>query len=277
MQRKTVPSMVEEVAMSREANDAPQHSALIKGLRVLEVVAAHERLSDIARTTGLSYSTVHRILTDLVAHGWVHQDADRHYHPGPRPGGLANLLHKADEYLDHVIPLLLALRDETGHTVHFAVHQNEQLTYTVKLDGLGSHRMRSYVGMELPLYCTAIGKAILATMSENEVVKTLARAPVRRLTARTVVTRPQLFEQLAVISRRGWALDDGENEEDTRCVGVAVAQGEAGVIGGLSMSGLDRELDAEELMTFAPAVVETGRAVNEVLSARSGVVPTGWD
>lgn len=253
--------------MTTEATDVTQHSALIKGLRVLEVVATHERLSDIARTTGLSYSTVHRILTDLVAHGWVHQDADRHYHPGPRPGGLANLLEKEDEYLEHVIPHLLALRDETGQTVHFAVRRDERLIYTVKLDGLGSHRMRSYVGMQLPLYCTAIGKAILATMTPDQVVKILSRAPVRRLTARTVVTRPQLFDQLAVISRRGWALDDGENEDDTRCVGVAVSQGEAGVIGGLSMSGLDQEFDADELATFAPAVVETGRAVSEVLAS----------
>ena len=55
------------VAMPTDDADLSQHSALIKGLRVLEVVATHERLSDIARTTGLSYSTVHRILADLVA------------------------------------------------------------------------------------------------------------------------------------------------------------------------------------------------------------------
>jgi IclR family acetate operon transcriptional repressor len=256
--------------MTTEATDMSQQSALIKGLRVLEVVATHERLSDIARTTGLSYSTVHRILTDLVAHGWVHQDADRHYHPGPRPGGLANLLPQEDEYLEHVIPHLLELRDETRQTVHFAVRRNEQLTYTVKLDGLGSHRMRSYVGMQLPLYCTAIGKAVLSTMSEDQVLRILALAPVRRLTPKTVITRPQLFDQLETISRRGWALDDGENEADTRCVGVAVTQGDAGVIGGLSMSGLDVEFDADELATYAPAVVETGRAVSDVLAARAG-------
>jgi len=260
--------------MSIEATDVTQHSALIKGLRVLEVVTTHERLSDIARTTGLSYSTVHRILADLVAHGWVHQDADRHYHPGPRPGGLANLLDKEDAYLEHVIPHLLALRDVTGQTVHFAVRRDDQLTYMVKLDGLGSHRMRSYVGMQLPLYCTAIGKAILATMSEDEVVKVLARTPVRRLTARTVVTRPQLFDQLEVISLRGWALDDGENEAGTRCVGVAVSQGAAGIIGGLSVSGLDQLFDADELAAFAPAVVETGRAVSEVLAEHDVADPS---
>lgn len=260
--------------MTTEPTDLTQHSALIKGLRVLEVVATHERLSDIARTTGLSYSTVHRILTDLVAHGWVHQDADRHYHPGPRPGGLANLLDKEDEYLEDVIPHLLALRDKTGQTVHFAVRRDERLTYTVKLDGLGSHRMRSYVGMQLPLYCTAIGKAILATMSEQQIVDVLSRAPVRRLTAKTIVTRPQLFDQLEVIARRGWALDDGENEADTRCVGVAVSQGDAGIIGGLSVSGLDLEFNADELATFAPAVVETGRAVSEELATRHVVDPS---
>ena len=262
--------------MSDEATGVQPHSALIKGLRVLEVVATQDRLSDIAHTTGLSYSTVHRILTDLVAHGWVHQDVNRRYHLGLRPGGLANLLGREEQYLEHVIPHLLALRNQTGHTVHFAVRQNAQLTYTVKLDGLGSHRMRSYVGMELPLYCTAIGKAILATMKADQVINLLARTRVRRLTAKTLITRRQLFDQLEITGQRGWALDDGENENHTRCIGVAVPKGDSGVVGGLSMSGLDRELDAGGLAEHAPFVVATGRAVSKVLAARPEASPTGW-
>ena len=253
--------------MTQEKTGAQSHSALIKGLRVLEVVATQDRLSDIARTTGLSYSTVHRILTDLVAHGWVHQDADRRYHPGPRPGGLANLLGRDDRYLEHVIPHLLALRDQTGHTVHFAVRRSAQLTYTVKLDGLGSHWMHSYVGMELPLYCTAIGKAILATMTPDEVLSLLSKTRVRQLTSRTLVTRRQLFDQLKVTDNRGWALDDGENEYHTRCVGVALSDDSVRIIGGLSMSGLDSELDAGGLAEFAPAVVSTGQAISKALAA----------
>ncbi|WP_375000053.1 IclR family transcriptional regulator [Aeromicrobium sp. CTD01-1L150] len=253
--------------MSEETRPAPQQSALIKGLRVLEIVATHDRLSDIAATAGLSNSTVHRILSDLVAHGWVHQDEDRRYHPGPRPSGLASLLERPDDYLQHVIPHLRTLRDQTGYTVHFAVRRGKQLTYTVKVDGAGSARMRSYVGMELPLHSTAIGKAVLSTMNSHQVVETLAGTPVRRLTERTVVTRPQLFDQLAVASERGWALDDGENELHTRCVGVAIPQGGDQAVGGLSMSGLGRELGPDQIAALAPAVVATGQAVSQTLAA----------
>ncbi|MGJ9411170.1 IclR family transcriptional regulator [Aeromicrobium sp. CF4.19] len=252
--------------MTDETPSVAQQSALIKGLRVLEVVATHDRLSDIASTTGLSYSTVHRILADLVAHGWVHQDADRRYHPGQRPGGLASLLERQDDYLEHVIPHLLALRDSTGYTVHFAVRRQGQLTYTVKVDGEGSNLMRSYVGMELPLHCTAIGKAVLSTMDPHQVVETLSGTQVRRLTDRTVVTRHQLFDQLTVAWQRGWALDDGENEVHTRCIGVAVPRGDDTIVGGLSMSGLGRELGPDQIAALAPAVVATGKAVSGALA-----------
>lgn len=253
--------------MSEKSPPAPSQSALIKGLRVLEVVATHDRLSDIAATAGLSNSTVHRILSDLVAHGWVHQDDERRYHPGPRPTGLANLLERQDGYLQQVIPHLRALRDATGYTVHFAVRREGQLTYTVKVDGAGSARMRSYVGMELPLHSTAIGKAVLSTMNAHQVVEALAGTRVRRLTERTVVTRPQLFDQLATVCERGWALDDGENELHTRCIGVAIPHEADQAVGGLSLSGLGRELGPGQIAALAPAVVDTGQAVRKTLAA----------
>lgn len=244
-----------------------QHSALIKGLRVLEVVATQHRISDIARMTGLSLSTVHRILADLVAHGWVRQDHDHLYYAGDRPHGLASLIGGEDDYRRSVVPHLLALREETGYTVHFAVRRGDQLTYTVKLDGAGAYRMRSHVGMELPVHSTAIGKAVLTTMDLSEVDCVLARARIRRLTARTLVNRSQILDQLEVTGRRGWALDNGENEIHTRCIGVAVPGRKSGeAIGGLSLSGLDHELDDARIETLAPYVVATGRAVSEELA-----------
>lgn len=254
--------------MSDDMATVRQQSALIKGLRVLEVVATQHRISDIARTTGLSLSTVHRILADLVAHGWVHQDSDRLYHPSDRPRGLASVIGDEDDYYRHsVVPHLLSLREKTGYTVHFAVRRGDQLTYTVKLEGAGAHRMRSHVGMELPVHSTAIGKAVLTTMDTAEVDCVLAHARIRRFTARTLVNRSQILDQLAVTGRRGWALDNGENEAHTRCIGVAVPGGASGgAIGGLSLSGLDDELDDARIESLAPSVVATGRAVSEALS-----------
>src|SRR5690625_306853 len=134
------------VTGSEGASGETRRSALIKGLHVLESVGQHERLSDIAARTDLSPSTVHRILADLVEHGWVNRDSDRAYRPGVRVHGLVSLLHQGELLVRLAQPELEQLRDSTGFTVHLAGYQGNGLVYIAKLDGLAAYQMRSAVG-----------------------------------------------------------------------------------------------------------------------------------
>jgi IclR family acetate operon transcriptional repressor len=248
-----------------ERHPEQQRSALMKGLHVLESVASHHRLSDIAATTGLSVSTVHRILTDLVENGWVEQDAGRQYRPGVRVHGLVSLLHNDEEIVRRALPHLRALRDRTGFTVHMARYGRENLVYIAKIDGLGSYQMRSRVGDAIPLWSTAIGKAVLAALDERSTRELVAGATLERRTPATITSRRELLEQVDVIRSRGWSTDDGENELHTRCVGVALRDASGRVIGGVSLSGLDHEMTLETAADLAPRVSETGRSIERQL------------
>ena len=87
-------------------NEHAPLSALAKGLAVLEAVLTNERLSDVSKATGLSNSTVHRVLGDLVTSGWVHQDDSRRYHPGRRMHALAVLMNDDGEISWQARPIL---------------------------------------------------------------------------------------------------------------------------------------------------------------------------
>lgn len=244
-----------------------QRSSLMKGLAVLEAVAGSQRISDIAVATGLSVSTVHRMLSDLVENGWVEQNPDRSYRPGLRVHTLASLLQSDERLADVAIPYLHALRDRAGFTVHMARYGQGGLVYIAKIDGPASYQMRSRVGDAIPLWSTAIGKAVLAALDESSSRSLIATAALQRRTARTIMSKEALWEQIEVIRKRGWSVDDEENEPHIRCVGSVLRDGHGRTIGGVSCSGLDHEMTRERLQEVAPLVVDTVRQISEKLRA----------
>lgn len=246
-----------------------QRSSLMKGLAVLEAVAVHHRVSDISTATGLSVSTVHRMLSDLAENGWVEQDEDRTYRPGMRMYGLVPLLQNDERLVDVAVPYLHALRDRVGFTVHMARYGQDGLVYIAKIDGPASYQMRSRVGDSIPLWSTAIGKAVLAAMDESSARSLVGTAALQRRTAKTIMSKRALWEQIEVIRKRGWSVDDEENELHIRCVGTVLRDGNGRVIGGVSCSGLDHEMTVERVQQVAPLVVETVTQIGEKLRAGS--------
>jgi len=241
--------------------DAAPLPASLKSLLVLESVVTNERLSDIADSTQLSYSTVHRILADLTSAGWVYQEDNRRYRAGRRLLALSGLLLEDSNVVWKARPHLARLRDETGFTVHFGLVKNTDIMYAAKLDGGGSYRMKSRVGVIVPLYSTAIGKAVLATLTEAEVASLLARADIRKVTPRTVTALPALKRELAISRKRGWAVDDGENEVNLRCLGAAVFDSTGRAIGGVSVSALSFEFPKRRVRTVSQDVVAAARGI----------------
>ncbi|HEY8653725.1 MAG TPA: IclR family transcriptional regulator [Dermatophilaceae bacterium] len=245
--------------------------ASLKSLLVLESVVTNERLSDIADSTQLSYSTVHRILADLTSAGWVYQTDNRRYRAGRRLLALSGLLLEDSGVVWRARPHLTRLREKTGFTVHFGLIKNADIMYAAKLDGGGSYRMKSRVGVVVPLYSTAIGKAVLATLPEAEVVSLLARADIRKVTPRTVTSLPVLQRELAISRKRGWAVDDGENEIDLRCLGAAVFDSSGRAIGGVSVSALGFEFPKRRVRSVSQDVVAAARGITVDLG---GSLPT---
>src|SRR5256884_4987596 len=144
-------------------------SAIAKLVAVAEALTEQRRLSRIANTAGLPISTVHRILQELVAHGWVREGEEHDYVLGP---GLMRLAARAADDSDlarAARPALRALCERSGYTVHFGVRQGDEAVYIDKLEGRGAYGMRSRIGASLPLHCTAIGKAILPALPHDEI------------------------------------------------------------------------------------------------------------
>ncbi|MCC9146845.1 MULTISPECIES: IclR family transcriptional regulator [unclassified Arthrobacter] len=249
-------------------SDPQQRSSLMKGLAVLEAVASHQRVSDISAATGLSVSTVHRMLRDLTEHGWVEQSEDRTYRPGLRVQTLVSLLQNEERLVDVALPYLQALRERVRFTVHMARYGQDGLVYIAKIDGPASYQMRSRVGDSIPLWSTAIGKAVLAAMDEKSSRSLIATATLERRTPQSLTSKRALWEQVEVIRDRGWSMDDGENELHIRCVGTVLRDSSGRVVGGISCSGLDHDMTSERVEQIAPMVIETAMNVERAFAPK---------
>ncbi|GAA2910098.1 IclR family transcriptional regulator [Streptosporangium fragile] len=242
-------------------------SSIDKALAVLEAIAEHHRVTDIATATGVSKSTVHRILQSLVEWGFARADGSGGYEPGPRILTLAGRVMSRFDPARQASAALNALHERIGYTTHFAIRSGDEAVYVDKLEGRRPYQMPSRVGMSLRLHCTAIGKAVLAQLGEDEVRAICARTGMPALTANTLTTPDELLVHLAGVRARGYALDDEENLPGILCVAAPVFDHTGQVLGGISISALAMDMSREDVEQFAPEVVAAAREVSRALGA----------
>ncbi len=198
--------------------------SLGRAFDVLELMAAADgeiALSRLAEESGLPGPTIHRIVRTLVARGYVLQMPSRRYTLGPRLIGLGSGARASVEAW--ASPPLHALAEETGETANLAMLDVDRVVYVAQVPST-RHTMRMFteVGRRVHAHCTGVGKALLAQLPDDDVVRRLAAAGMPATTPHTITDVDRMLEELAVVRAQGYAVDDGEQELGVRCVAVAV-------------------------------------------------------
>ncbi|HWS32244.1 MAG TPA: IclR family transcriptional regulator, partial [Actinoplanes sp.] len=156
-------------------------------------------------------------------------------------------------------------------TTHFAILATDEAVYVDKQEGRRPYQMPSRIGMSIALHTTAIGKAVLAELGDEEVLAICRRTGLTPRTPRTLTSEDALLAHLARVRVLGYAVDDEENEPGIRCVGAAVHDHTGRVLGGISVSTLAMDMDMTGLEERAPDVIAAAREVSAALGA---AVPT---
>lgn len=213
----------------RPAPDPRLSRSLEYGVAILETFSAERQelgIAGLADIVGISRSTTHRYATTLVALGFLEQDSKRKYRLSARaagPGGAAIAAVRRDV---HARAVLEELREQTGHTVSMGVLDRARVTYVHRLFG---HRAGQYtidanlgVGASVPVYCTALGKVLLASLSDADRREVLAELCLAAHGPNTILDKRALAEELDTISPRGAVLSDEEARRGARSIAVLV-------------------------------------------------------
>lgn len=224
-------------------------------------------IKEIARSCGISRPTAYRLLSTLTAYGYVtrNHNQDERYRLGFKVLELSKSLLDGTELRQQARPFLTSLSQLTNETVHLAVLDRDEVIYIDKVESTQAVRMYSTMGSRNPVHCTSLGKAILAYLPAEEQGAILERISLERRTPRTICDRSQLALHLAEIGCQGFAIDDIENEEGIRCVGVPILDHEGRAIAAISVSGPAYRLSSERAFQLAAQVQAAAARISREL------------
>lgn len=206
----------------------PYGTVLLKADAILNFLASSEAgqpLHIIAKETDMTNSTVSKILGTLELMDYVTRDnATKTYRLG------SALVKFANQYLSDLDiskiahPTLKKLHAELDETVHLSVREGDKILYVNKLESKRPIVVTtSKIGFSKPMYASAMGKAILAENSPEDIDGYLNRVPLIPFTANTITDAAALKKELANIRQQGYAIDNSEEQIEVFCIGTTLS------------------------------------------------------
>jgi IclR family pca regulon transcriptional regulator len=213
----------------RQTPDPRLSRSLEYGIAILESFSReHQELgiAKLADIVGISRSTTHRYATTLVALGYLEQDPKRKYRLSTRAARPGSAVIAAVRRQIHARAVLEELREQTGHTVSMGVLDHARVIYIHRLFGhrSGQHAIDADLGAgaNVPVHCTALGKVLLASLSDAERRELLTRLRLTRHGPNTITDKRKLAAELDRISPRGLVVSDEELIRGSRSIAVLV-------------------------------------------------------
>jgi IclR family acetate operon transcriptional repressor len=245
-----------------------------RALLIIETLAEDDegyRLTDLAVRTGLSPSTVHRLLTTLEKRRFVQFDRDESmWHIGAQSFVVGSTFVRRRNFLTQALPYLRKLRDQTRETANLAVVDDGAMVILTRIESREIMRSVTKVGGRVPMAASGLGKALLSTYSEEDVFAIIRREGMPRLTSKSIVRAGKLCKSLHDIRQQGYSVDDEEALIGLRCVSAVVYDDCSEPLAAISVSGMACRVPSDRFPVLGKLVQEVAA---ELTKALSGTVP----
>jgi DNA-binding IclR family transcriptional regulator len=256
--------------------DTPKRSynitALQRGLRLLHLFSESPHgltAKQVAGRSRLPVSTVHRFLANLEGANFLNCSGDGVYHLGIACFAIGQAALGQLDIRRVSLPYLQELNRQTRETIHLTVRHGLSAVYVEKLDSPEQLRIHSRIGAAVPLYCTAVGKVMLAHMPDDEREKVLPQLGLKRLTPNTVGNLQELDAELYRVRKNGYACDLEENELHIRCVAAPIWDHAGAVNASLSITAPVVRMAVTRLRQLAPLIQTAGLQISGELGYRT--------
>ena len=247
------------------------NSSINKAFQILSFLAERESdvgVTEISRALNFNKSTVYRFLVSLEKAGAVQKnEATNKYHLGLTLFELGNHVPIKRNMIDKIHPHLQDLAFHVNEVANLAGLFQNEVVYLDKIESKRSVQIMTYIGFHIPPHCTALGKAILAFMSPEDVRRILRIEGLPHFTDKTITEMDKFISELHRIRKEGFAIDDEEFEEGLRCIAVPLFDSQKRVIASVSISGPTARIHEKTLPQFLKVLKKTQEKIENSLFA----------
>ena len=263
-------------AMSDARKSAPrrQSGGIARAIQLLDLIVSDGpcRFAELEEKSGLPKASLHRLLNELHEQRLVQLDERlMTWAAGYRILELANRIWTRSDIRILARDQLIALNALSGETVQLAVLADTHVVVIDHVESTRSVRHSISVGSRAPVYCTGIGKVLLAWCDDARQRDIIGRISFARLTPNTITRQPLLERELNATSKRGYAVDAEEYFLGTRCIAAPVVDASGQAIAGISITAPTFRTDQEDLDAWRESLMSAAAEVSRRLAPRTGL------
>ncbi len=244
-------------------------SSLAKGLSVLQAFAEEGHsltLSQIANALGANNTTATRLCYTLTELGFIQKDGQRRYHLTPKVLTLGHSYISGLAWQEVAQFYLDALFKDVQETVNLSILEDSEIIYLHRI------RKREYlpfdirIGTKLPVYCTAMGKVLMAMGPPKKIGAILKKLEFKPLTACTIKSLDKFMDELDKVRKKGYAINDEELSIGNRAVGAPIIDKHNYAVAAINIAVPTTEYSRSQMeKTLAPKVIKTAHQISEAL------------
>jgi DNA-binding IclR family transcriptional regulator len=255
----------------REINRNPRRNAsrlssVTTAIHLLKTFTEEEQhlgISDLAKRLNVAKSTVHRLAATLLNEGLLQQDPDTgRYSLGVSLFSLGSLVRSRLDVTVESKTILNALRETTGENVRLAVMEHTNVVFLHDFESHQVLRLRSATGQLRPAFCTAEGKCLIAGLRPPQ-FEAFLQLPRHERTPKTVFEEESFIKQIRRVKRQGYAFEDEECEEGTRCVGAPIFNAEGRIVASVGVAGPRVRIKKSQVTKLAPVVIDAADEISQ--------------
>jgi IclR family transcriptional regulator, KDG regulon repressor len=218
-------------------------------------------LTEIAERVGMHKSTIHRLLATLESKRFITRDKTTGmYQLGFLFFELASVMLHDLDVQRWALPYLQQLSLQSEETVDLAILDNGHVVYLQVVESSQRVKIAAAVGEQLPVYCTATGKAFLAYLPEDKVRLILAQG-VTKYTENTLISQEDLFIDMYKTRERGFAISEQEYEKDINAVAAPIIDVNGCPIAVIAIVGPSYRMSQDRMMNLGQLIRETADAI----------------
>lgn len=253
-----------------------KNQSLTRALTLLERLAespAGLHLTDLSYQLGMPAATVHRLLSTFEELNFVEQDPEQGlWFVGLKTFTVGNAFLNRRDYVAIARPHMHALVEQCGETVNLGVIDDGEVVFISQVESQEVMRMIVRLGSRSPIHASGVGKAMLASMSEQRVTRILQRRGLARYTDHSIDSPALLRDELEQVRQQGYALDDEEHAVGLRCVAAPIFDQNGQALAAISLSGPKARIVDSRLSELGNSIRQTAAEITRELGGR---IPAG--